>query len=147
MKPKSAIEKGKRFEKFIAHEIELAGFGLAKREDGSGSGKRKGDIACNLDFLIEAKNHKKLNWWQSIDQSKSQAEIGNFNPDKWMLVVRDPRTPEDNPGVYAMIDFWQMLELLKRSKEPKIKKPDRETAYTIRNLIIWLKKLEKTLIK
>jgi Holliday junction resolvase len=114
MKPKSAHNKGKRFENLICQEIEAEGFGKARREIGSGSGTRKGDIFANIPFLIEAKNQKKLNWWQSIDQAKKQAEIGNWDRDKWALIVRDPRTPEKKPDIYAVIDFWEFLKLMKK---------------------------------
>ena len=60
MLSKSRIEKGKRFEKMIAKDIEAEGLGMARREVGSGSGKKKGDIASNLPFLIEAKNQKTI---------------------------------------------------------------------------------------
>lgn len=134
MKPNSIRSKGKRFEKYICEQIELAGFGQARREVGSGSGKKKGDIFANLPFLLECKNHKRLNWFKSIDQSKSQAEKGNWDKDKWALIVRDSRTPEDNPHIYTLIDFWQFLELLKRNKEPQIKKPNKEMKWDLTNL-------------
>lgn len=129
MKPKTSIEKGKRFEKLIAREIEAEGLGLARREAGSGSGKRKGDIAANLPFLIEAKNQPSkriqavLKW---IDQAKRQAEIGNWAREKWALVFKDPRSTEVNPEIYAVIDFWQFLKLLKKDSVPRIKKPDQD---------------------
>lgn len=134
MKPKSKIEKGKRFEKLLAHRIEKAGLGMARREGGSGSGKRKGDIAANLPFLIEAKNRKAYSWWESIDQAKSQAEIGNYDSNKWALVVRDPRSPEGNPEIYAMIEFDEFLELLKKDAEPLVKAPDRNLKWDLERL-------------
>lgn len=145
MEPKSAKNKGRRFENFVNHEIEQMGFGKAIRTPGSGSGKVKGDSFNNLDFLLECKNEKVIKWNKNIGQAKRQAEQGNYDPDKWALVVRDPKTPEANPEVYTVIDFWQFLELCKRAKEPIIKQPDRETKYIIQNTIIWLKKLEKQL--
>ncbi len=145
MNSKSRIEKGKRFEKLIAKEIEDMGLGLARRESGSGSGLRKGDIAANLPFLIEAKNQAtiKINKW--VDQAKSQAKIGNYDPEKWALVFRDPRTSEARPEIYAVIDFWEFLKLLKKDKEPMIKEPDREMSWRLRKLIADMKILEKML--
>ncbi len=134
MKPNSARNKGKRFENMISQEIEAEGLGKASREIGSGSGKRKGDINCSLPFLLEAKNQKKLNWWKSITQAKEQAEIGNWHSDKWALIVKDPRTPETKPSVYAVIDFWQFLKLLKKDSAPRIKEPDRELKYHLQRL-------------
>jgi len=134
VKPKSRIEKGKRFEKLIAKEIEAEGLGLARREDGSGSGKKKGDIAANLPFLIEAKNQKTIKIQEWIRQAKSQAEMGNWSADKWALVFRDPRSPEANPKIYAVIDFWEFLKLLKKDSEPRIKEPDRDLKYKLEHL-------------
>jgi len=133
MKTQSARQKGQRFERFIAHEIELAGLGKAGREANSGAGFRKGDIASNLPFLIEAKNEKQVSILKNIDQAKSQSEKGNWHKDKWLLVSRDPRYPEFQK-VYATIDFWQFLELMKRNEEPKIKEPDRNLKWKLSSL-------------
>ena len=134
MKPKSRREKGKRFEKLIAREIEEAGLGRASREIGSGSGKRKGDIFSNIPFLIECKNQKQIRILDWIDQAKREAELGNYYKDKWAVVFRDPRTPERNPEIYVVIDFWQWLELLKKDSEPLVKEPDRELKYLLEKL-------------
>jgi len=134
MTPQSAKAKGKRFEEVVCQEIEKMGLGFAHREIGSGSGKRKGDIFSNLPFLFEVKNQKALNWWESINQAKRQAQEGNWHQDKWALVIRDPKTSETNPNCYALIDMWQFLELLKKDQEPKIKEPDRELKWKLENL-------------
>jgi len=135
MKPKSKIEKGKRFEKMINQEIEAEGLGRAIRTPGSGSGKLKGDSFNSLDFLIEAKNQKTIHLLDWVDQAKEQARIGNWSPEKWALIIRDPRSPETNPEIYAIIDLWQWLKLLKKNSEPRIKEPDRDMKYKIQRLI------------
>ena len=146
MLSKSRIEKGKRFEIKIAKEIMAEGLGLARRESGSGSGKRKGDIAASIPFLIEAKNQPSvkikaiLKW---IDQSKYQTKIGNYDRDKWALVFRDPRSPEDNPKIYTVIDFWEFLKLLKTASEPRIKEPDRDLKFWINKLKVDIKQVDK----
>lgn len=142
MNPKSAIEKGKRAEKFVAKEIMEMGLGLATREAGSGSGKRKGDIFSNLPFLLEVKNWDKYDVNRWIDQAKRQAEVGNWDRDKWAIVFNDFRKGEFQ-DMYAIIDFWEFLKLLKKNSEPMIKEPDRETRYIIGNVLTWVKKLEK----
>ena len=134
MKATSARAKGQRFERFIAKEIEKAGLGKAGRESASGAGFRKGDIASNLPFLIEAKNQKRYSWWSFIDQAKDQADAGNFSPEKWALVVRDPRTAEKNPDCYVVMDFWEWLKLLKKDSVPLIKKPDKELKWKLQRL-------------
>ena len=134
MKPKTRIEKGKRFEKQIAQAIMDAGFGLARREANSGAGFRKGDIASNLPFLIEAKNQKTIKIQEWIRQAKSQAQIGNYDPDKWALVFKNPESPDANPEMFVTIDFYQFLDLLKRYSEPRVKEPDRNMKWKLAKL-------------
>lgn len=146
MKARSAIQKGRRFEKYLVEQFNQAGFS-AHREIGSGSGRAKGDLRVNCPFLIEAKNQERIQIWQAIDQAKRQAEIGNWAKEKWCLVFRDPRTPESSPAIYATVNFWEFLELLKRQKEPLIKEPDRAIAWKIKNLIQIAKSVVKELEK
>ncbi len=134
MNTQSKKEKGKRFERFVAKQIEEAGLGRAGREGNSGAGFRKGDIASNLPFLLEAKNEAQTNFLPNIDQAVRQAETGNFIKEKWALITRDPRYPEFERA-YATIDFWQFLELLKKNSEPKIKEPDREFKWQVQRLV------------
>ena len=145
MKPENKRKKGARFERFIAKEIEAEGLGKAGREANSGAGFRKGDIACSLDFLIECKNQKTIKILDWIGQAKKQAEMGNYSSEKWMLVFRDPQTPETNPNIYAIVDFWEMLKLLKKNQEPRIKEPDREMAWKLKRLVEYGKSLLKEL--
>ena len=133
MKAVSAKNKGKRLENYIAQEIEAEGLGEACREIGSGSGKRKGDINCNLPFLIEAKHQKSIAWWSSIDQAKRQAEQGNYNSEKWALIVNDPRTKEFQ-NVYVVMDMWEWFKLLKKDSEPRIKAPDKALKWSLETL-------------
>lgn len=133
MKATSKIQKGRRLENFIAEQIEYAGLGHARREVGSGSGKRKGDIFANIPFLIEAKHQNKISILNWIDQAKRDSEAGNANPDKWSVVFNDFRKGEFQE-LYAVIDFNQFLDLLKRESEPKVKEPDREFKWLLTNL-------------
>ena len=131
MKPRSAQNKGKRFEKYISQEIEAEGLGRSVRTPGSGSGKIKGDLFNNLDFMIECKNQDKYDINRWVDQAKGQAEVGNFNSEKWALIFRDFRTSETSPDVYVMIDLYQFLQLLKKNQEPKMKEPDRDMKWKL----------------
>jgi hypothetical protein len=142
MKPKSIIEKGKRFEKYLAGEIEEAGLGNARREIGSGSGRKKGDIFANIPFLIEAKNQKKIQILNWIDQAKLQAKQGNWSREKWCLVFNDFRKGEFQE-VYAVIDFWEFLTLLKKNSAPKIQSPDREAQWATERLVEAAKRVIK----
>ena len=135
MKAVSKRKKGARFERIVAKEIEAEGLGKAGREAMSGGGFRKGDIACNLKFLLECKNEKQTNFLKNVDQAKDQARKGNQWPEKWALITRDPRSSEDNSEIYATIDFWEWLKLLKKESEPRIKEPDRELKWKIKRLV------------
>ncbi len=134
MKPKTAHNKGKQFESWCAAQIEEMGLGAARREIGSGSGKKKGDIFANIPFLLECKNHKRLQIWDSINQAKEQARIGNSDPDKWALIIREPRSTTENPNAYAVIDYHEFLKLLKKDSEPLIKEPDRNMRWKLERL-------------
>ena len=132
MTPTSAHQKGKRLENYVNQCIEEMGLGRAERVPGSGAGKLKGDSFNNLDFLLECKNEKQWHW-ENIDQAIKEAQQSNYYKDRWALIVRDPRKPEFE-GVYAVIDWRQFLELLKKNQEPLIKDPDREFMYLLKNL-------------
>ena len=135
MNPKSKIEKGKRYEKFICKEIEEIGLGKARRESGSGSGKYKGDIFANLHFLLEVKNQDSVHILEWIRQSQHQAEIGNWDRDKWALIFRNPNKPEFEES-FAVIDLYEFFELLKKNSEPLTKQPDKELRYDLESLKI-----------
>ncbi len=134
MKPQSSIAKGKRFENFIAKEIEATGLGKATRTPGSGSGKLKSDIFANIPFSIEAKHQRRIDILNWIDQAKKDAERGNYHTEKWSVVFNDFRKGEFQ-DVYAVIDFWEFLKLLKKNSEPLVKKPDRELKFEIQRLV------------
>lgn len=129
MKIQSAKEKGKRFENYVAEQIRESGIdSRASREIGSGNGKAKGDIRSSIDFLIEAKNQKKISLFQWIRQAQTQSSRGYANKEKWALIIRDPDLPEFE-GAVAVIDFYQFLMLYKKSMEPKTVNPDRTLLY------------------
>lgn len=137
MKPKSAIEKGKRYEKHIAEIIRESGLDpRAGREIGSGSGLSKGDIRSTIPFLIECKNEDSVPKWilDRIDQARSQAGKGFAWKDRWALVFRDIREPETHSSDFVLLDFNEFLELIKRAAEPQTVEPDRDFKYKLENL-------------
>ena len=144
-KPRTRIEKGKRAEKEVARRIEKSGLGKARREAGSGNGKMKADISCNLPFLIEVKNQKTIKYIDWIEQSKKQAEIGNFDGNKWCLIVVNPKGVQDpeRMEMYATIELDEFLSLLKKNSEPKIKEPDKELARLMERAKEFCRRLEK----
>ena len=145
MKAKSRQNKGKRFEKFICQEIEAEGLGKATRTPGSGSGKLKSDIFSSLNWSIEAKHQKTIHILDWIDQAKREAKQGNYDSDKWLLVFNDPKAKPEFSQVYAVLDFWELLKLLKKNSEPRIKAPDRELKWRLENLKNAINKVIKEL--
>lgn len=133
MQSRSSKAKGRRFENFIVEEIKQMGLGYATRTAGSGSGLEKGDIFSSLPWSIECKNQQSTKTLQWIDQTKREAEQGNFDRDKWLLLFRDPREPEFTT-CYALLDMWELLKLLKKDKEPLSKKPDKELKWHLTRL-------------
>ena len=142
MKNQSKRQKGQRFERFVAHEITEAGLGRAGREGNSGAGFRKGDIASNLPFLLEVKNEAQTNLLPNVDQAVKQAEMGNWAKEKWALITRDPRFPEFE-RVYATMDFWEFLKLLKKASEPMVKAPDKQMKWALEQLVASAQKVLK----
>ena len=144
MKPRSSIQKGRDFENWIAHQAELAGFARSVREVGNGSGKRKGDVSWAIKKTPEAKNDTAhfpkllLDW---VAQAERQAVGGQ----PWVLILRDPRSPQANCRAFAILDFQEWLALEQRNRQPKVKEPDRETTWKLRRLIEAAKSVIKEL--
>jgi hypothetical protein len=134
MNPRSRIQKGKDFENKVAEAIQQMGLGKARREIGSGSGKMKGDIFCNIPFMIEAKNQKVVKMQEWVQQAQEQSRIGNADSNKWALVIKNPKSPNANPEMWVTIDFYEFLELLKKYSEPRIKEPDRSLKWKLTRL-------------
>jgi len=145
MKPKTRIEKGKLAEKEVARRIERAGLGQARRSAGSGNGNRdKGDLVSGLKFLLEIKNEKTTNFLSNVDQSKHQAEIGNYDFNKWCLVTVDPRGVQEpeRMTMYATIELDELLSLFKKNSESKVKEPDRNLKLKLELLKEYCRRLE-----
>lgn len=133
MKPTSAIQKGKRFENWVAHQSELIVGGEARREVGSGSGKRKGDIAWPIEFTPECKNETGVPQWlmERIEQAERQA----LGAQPWVLIIRDPRKGEGNMRAFAVCDLGEWFELVKKAKEPKtFRTENKNLQYKLRRL-------------
>lgn len=145
MKPKSAKAIGREFADWCNDEFEKAGLGQAVRTPGSGSGKKKGDSFNPSKFLMEFKSEEVPKWIGNIRQAQNQAKIGNWDPDKWLLIQRDPASPKSNPTAFAILDYIELLELLKRADEPKIKAPDREMTWKLKRFVEYGKAVLKEL--
>jgi hypothetical protein len=112
MKPRSAKNKGNRYENHLIEVLREKLDSKAQRTYGSGSGLDKQDIRLpQFDIEIEAKNQKTLHildWWE---QCKSQ-EYGNTG----VLVFRNPRKPEFAENL-VVVDLDDWIELVKKQNE------------------------------
>ena len=110
----------------------------AYRQKGSGSGLNKGDIWNDLNLCIEAKNQKnfKNNWFGQVKRESLGSQIP-------VIVWHKNQVPLEDSVV--MIGWWCFEELLKKSKEPNIKEPDRAMAWKVRSAVQALKSLLKEL--
>ena len=116
MKPRSAKNKGNRFENYLIEYLREHLDSKAQRTYGSGSGLDKQDVRLpNYDIEIEAKNQKAIHlmdWWE---QCKRQETSGN----KGVLAIRNPRKPEFNEVLIVMgiEDFVDLVEHQKETVE------------------------------
>jgi len=147
VKPKSVQAIGKKFENWCNEQIEEMGLGRAIRTPGSGSGKYKGDSFNALPFLFENKSERRPNWKGNIRQAQEQARMGNYDQDKWILIQRDPESPQANPQAFAILDYVELLKLLKKNSEPIYKAPDREMKWLLQKAVDILKQIIKRLEK
>lgn len=126
MKPRSAKNKGSRYEKAI---LELCREHLdahAYQPAGSGNGTEKGDVYLpNHSIVLEVKNQKTIklvDWW---DQAEAQA-LGDQVP---VLVIRNPKYAEGRKNL-AVLDFEALMVYLQAQHdhvEVDIKDADYET--------------------
>ncbi len=145
IQPRSAIQKGKLLENYIAQGIRKKGLDrLAMRQIGSGSGRWKGDINTKMKVLgrqavIECKNQQRLNlreaWKQTDKQTLSYGEP--------VLVIKFHNEPLEASKAVVYLDT--LLELIKRTSEPKTTNPDREFAWKVSNLEKAVKDLQRAL--
>lgn len=112
MKPRSAKNKGNRYENYLIEVLRERLDSKAQRTYGSGSGLDKQDVRLpSFNIEIEAKNQKTIkliDWWE---QCKRQ-EYGNMA----VLCLRNPRKPEFQESLIVMgLDDW--IELVKKQNE------------------------------
>jgi hypothetical protein len=98
MLPRSAKQKGKVLENFVADELSKIDKYAYRRAD-SGSGfRRKEDVFTTLPFFIECKNQAKLNitlWWKKT--------CFNCPEDKYPILIYK-QNYQHNPVVYMWLD-------------------------------------------
>jgi Holliday junction resolvase len=110
----NAKQKGNRFERQVAKQINKKFETNVRRTPLSGGMNFKGDIICIDDnsiiseFSFECKNQEKLNIWKAIKQAKNDA------PQRAMPVVVFTRNFETE---YACIEFEDFLNILKELED------------------------------
>lgn len=145
MKAQSKIAKGKELEKHIYQMIRDKGLDdKATRTPGSGSGKEKGDIhtkllICGRQAVIECKNQKTLKLQNWLKQNEKEA-MGYGEP---IVVFHLPQTPLD--ASYAVLNVETLLDLIKKSQEPKLKEPDKQFKWDLNNLKNAISKVMKNI--
>lgn len=112
MKPRSAKNKGNRYENHLIEVLRERLDSKAQRTYGSGAGLDKQDVRLpSFNIEIEAKNQKTIkliDWWE---QCKRQ-EFGNTA----VLCLRNPRKAEFQESLVVMgLDDW--IELVKKQNE------------------------------
>lgn len=117
----NAKAKGNKFEKEIAYRIREIDT-TASRNYGSGSGQAKSDVHNALGYELECKHVERINIWNAIQEAERHAEQAHSIP---TVIFKRNRTPEP----YVAIPLWHFIELVKRSREPKVNNPDRELMY------------------
>jgi hypothetical protein len=119
MLPKSAKQKGKVLENYVADQIRSKGIDSKAHRDGaSGAGNReKADISTSMSILgrqamIECKNQKAMKfqeWWKQLEQYVHDGEP--------ILAFKFDREGLEATKVVIYLDTF--LDLVKRASEPK----------------------------
>ena len=111
---KSSQQKGKRFEREIAKQINKKFETNVRRTPLSGGLNFKGDIICIDDnsiiseFSWECKNQEKLNIWKALEQSRNDA------PQRKMPVVVFTKNHERD---YVALEFEDFLNIIKELED------------------------------
>lgn len=114
MKPRSAKNKGNRYENHLIEVLRSQLDEKAQRTYGSGAGLDKNDVVLpQFDIEIEAKNQKTLKILDWMEQTQSQQ---NKSGRTSVMVFRNPRKPEFQES-FVVMDLYDWIELVKRQKE------------------------------
>lgn len=138
MNPKSAIQKGKDLENYVAELLVKSGIDRhASRQIGSGNGKKKGDIATAIPWTIECKNTKTFKWKEASEQVKRES----MGYQKEVVIWHPPQKPLDQS--ICIININEFIELLEGVKKPTIERNDRQYRYKLERTVACLKDLIK----
>ena len=110
----NAKQKGNRFEREVAKQINKKFGTNVRRTPLSGGMNFKGDIICIDDnsiiseFSWECKNQEKLNIWKALEQSRNDA------PQRTMPVLVFTKNHERD---YVALEFEDFMNLLKELED------------------------------
>jgi hypothetical protein len=114
MKPRSAKNKGNRYENHLIEVLRSQLDEKAQRTYGSGAGLDKNDVVLpQFDIEIEAKNQKTLKILDWMEQTQSQQ---NKSGRTSVMVFRNPRKAEFQES-FVVMDLYDWIELVKRQKD------------------------------
>jgi hypothetical protein len=133
--------KGGAFEKFLTEELKEVDV-KTYRIFGSGAGLQKGDVFCpNLNWLLEAKNHKHLsivNWIKQLDRQSNDYIIP-------LLAFKHPASPDASPEPYIVLSLYDLIKIAKTNATITTLevKNNKELKYALDNLKLAINKLSK----
>ena len=110
----NANQKGKRFERDVAKQLNKKFNSNVRRTPMSGGMSIKGDIidinpdSVLFDYHFECKNQEKLNIWKALAQARSDRPMG-----KTAIVVFTKNHEKD----YVALEFEDFMNLLKELEE------------------------------
>ena len=139
---KNTRQKGRAFVKKIVailrNELDDGTYEVV----GSGAGLDKGDIRIpSIDLVIEAKDQKQPQVASWVKQSDREG----LGYSKTALMWRHPNSPSYDPDVRVDMSLDLFIELAKRFQQPRIKEPDKQISWHIKNLIQNAKQVLKDL--
>src|SRR3990167_7013241 len=111
MNARSAIAKGKELENHILEHAEKI-FSNARRNPGSGNGKKKSDVVFG-EWSCEAKNTKNFNWKEAADQVRRDA----MGYSKEAVIWHKAQTPlNQSVAIINIQDFFELLAQVEKHK-------------------------------
>jgi aminopeptidase C len=145
MNPRSAKNKGQRFEKYLVQKLRETLDVNTHLQPASGSGLEKNDIripAFNVE--VEAKNAAKFNLVADWQQTKNQKTSGNMA----VLAIRNPQLPEfqETLIVIELNEFIGLLQDTQSSRQVSYS-ADPKAKYALQRLVEAAKSVLKTFDK
>src|SRR3990167_6881077 len=141
MRPRSAKEKGNRFEYWLRDLLKEELDENTRKNMMSGAGYDKGDLWIpSINASIEAKNQKNiklLDWWEQTKKEALHDQIP-------ILAIRNPRKPEFEETL-AVIEINNLISLI-RTKVEKKQLENKSLAWSVQTLKIACQRVLKEIV-